>query len=180
MIVIAFSIKLNLDFLLGATHSTWAKPVSAFLGLVVAILAGHLIVGPLLNRIDHEIREKGVCTPFLWTDEQNVRKWENLVGRGGGGSYLGFLERILFFVTVYLGNWEVAGGWLLFKLGSKWESWKIVGEPSKESLGASVDGMTLLLARRQWATLGYQSFLVGTLTNALIAFLAVAVAKWPY
>lgn len=149
---------------------------SVLIGLAASILAGFVLVGPLLDHIEQGINKNGVYSPFTKSDSLNVKKWETLIGRGGGGWWLGFLERILFFAAFYIGKWEIAGGWLAFKLASKWESWKIVGDLSKESLGENSSGMDLILARRQWATLGYQSFLIGTLLNGLIAYCALLIA----
>ena len=42
----------------------------------------------------------------------------------GGGEQLGVLERFLFFATVWLAAYEIAGGWLVFKVAAKWTSWE--------------------------------------------------------
>jgi hypothetical protein len=42
----------------------------------------------------------------------------------GGGEQLGVLERFLFFATVWLAAYEIAGGWLVFKVAAKWASWE--------------------------------------------------------
>lgn len=158
-------------------HGFWPDWWNAVLGLFVTVIDGWLLVRPLLDLIEDEIRGVAIITPFDPTDTDSVRKWEALTRRGGGGRWIGFFERMLFFASAYMGAWVIAGGWLAFKLASKWESWKVVGETAGSGLGRSP--MDFILARRQWATLGYVSFLVGTLANGLIAYLGVLIAKWP-
>jgi hypothetical protein len=46
------------------------------------------------------------------------------VESGGGGKQLGVLERVLFFGSLWLGRYEVAAGWLAFKVAAKWASWQ--------------------------------------------------------
>jgi hypothetical protein len=46
---------------------------------------------------------------------------------------IGFFERILFFAGFCLEQYTIIGGWLVFKLGAKWEVWKnIIAFPVDE------------------------------------------------
>jgi hypothetical protein len=42
---------------------------------------------------------------------------------GGGGKQLGVIERLLFFSSFWLGEYAIAGGWLVFKAAGKWAAW---------------------------------------------------------
>ena len=46
------------------------------------------------------------------------------IEKGGGGKQLGVLERVLFFGSLWLGRYEVAAGWLAFKVAAKWAAWQ--------------------------------------------------------
>ena len=92
------------------------------------------------------------------------------------GEWLGGLERLLFFVAVWGNVWEVVAGWLVFKVGSKWEVWtNIVKVP--DTVGTPGDAMSQLRARHAWGTRILQSFLVGTIANVLCGVVAAAVAQ---
>jgi hypothetical protein len=89
--------------------------------------------------------------------------------------WLGKLERILFFISFWLSVYEIAGGWLVFKLGSKWQSWQtIVKVP--ESPPSDVHPLDYLAAKNRWASATLQRWLFGNLLNVLVAFLGVAVS----
>lgn len=96
---------------------------------------------------------------------------------GQGGDILGWLERLLFFAALWLKEYLIIGGWLAFKLGSKWQTWQhIVKVPD-----FLVDKENSILELRVKAAFGsYQMgrFLIGTLSNGLLGFLGVVVGKF--
>lgn len=57
-------------------------------------------------------------------------QWKELTGGNEGGTYLGYLERLLFFGAFWKGEPIVIGAWLAFKVASKWNAWtNIVSVP---------------------------------------------------
>jgi hypothetical protein len=87
--------------------------------------------------------------------------------KGGGGKQLGVLERVLFFGSLWLGRYEIAAGWLAFKLGAKWATWQhITRMPEKivpNDIAKDIEIRTIVSSR----VLG--RFLNGTLYNILCA-----------
>jgi hypothetical protein len=87
--------------------------------------------------------------------------------KGGGGKQLGVLERVLFFGSLGLGRYEVAAGWLAFKVAAKWASWQhITRMPDKifpNDVARDVEYKNMVGSR----VLG--RFLIGTLYNILCA-----------
>jgi hypothetical protein len=87
------------------------------------------------------------------------------------GFLLGVFERILFFSAIWLHSLEVVGGWLAFKVASKWAIYEhIIAFP--QSL-VGVNDVDYLIARRQWAAQRLMRFLIGTIANVLLAFSGV-------
>jgi hypothetical protein len=103
--------------------------------------------------------------------------WETqIVGRGGGGEWIGPFECVIFFAALVIQRWEIAGAWMAFKVASKWESWKnVVAVP--EYLPRA-DPLDYLLARKRYGTLGYVTFLVGTALNAVLASVGAFIAMY--
>jgi hypothetical protein len=90
-----------------------------------------------------------------------------------GGPQLGFLERLLFFISAWAsGAYVLGGAWLAFKVASKWYGWQhIVKVPDKP------DTLTLDDRHRlgSWIT---SRFLLGTLYNMLAGISGAGVARW--
>lgn len=152
----------------------------AYLGLAIgagigALLLSRLIVGRFLNRV---APWKNVTPP----SGVALAEWQTVV-RGSGStaaSWLGGLECCLAYIATLLFHQEAAaviGGWLAFKVASKWESWQNVVQVP-DTLGEPVSSpLDSLRARRQWGALLYTRFLIGTLLNVLLgALIGVAVA----
>jgi hypothetical protein len=70
----------------------------------------------------------------------------------------------------------LAAAWLVFKLGSKWESWQSIVKVPEEP-PAGVDTFAYVGAKNRWASLTLQRWLVGILLNVTCAFIGLAVAK---
>ena len=166
------------------THlwSVWPGWCSPVLGLLVTAVTGEIILGPLLDYIKGQMKSKmggyaEVIPSFCDGDEKNSAKWHAIVSDSGGGIWIGRFERILFFGAAYVSAWAIVGGWLALKVASKWESWKVVGDIAGADLANPK--LDFYVARRQWATLGYVGFLIGTLTNGFVAYVCVLIARWP-
>lgn len=83
------------------------------------------------------------------------------------GLVLGFLERILFFIALRSNSWLIVGGWLTFKLGSKWEIYKsVIFLPQKMEGMSDLD---YLVARRALGAEQLMTYLVGNIANILTA-----------
>jgi hypothetical protein len=151
--------------------------------LLVAVSAG--VATPLLSRPVVRIVLNRLAP---WDDLQppsGVAKtqWEAVV-RGGGGaraaSWLGAFECLLAYVAMILFEKEAAtliGGWLAFKVASKWESWSNVGKVPETLGDLNVSQLDFLRARRQWGTMVYTRFLVGTLLNVVMGVLTGVIVR---
>jgi hypothetical protein len=137
-------------------------PWPYIVGLIVAILLGRgvkLILDVVSSEID--------CRP---QDGIGTEKWIKIispVGKGGG-EWIGFLERILFYIAVISLYPQLILGWLAFKVASKWEVWQnIVKVPETKDQ----DNNLSVTGRRAWGDRVLQRFLIGTLGNILAGFL---------
>ena len=105
-------------------------------------------------------------------------QWNRLVRKGGNtkaGSRLGFLERILAFVSFYSGHGVIVGGWLVFKVGSKWQVWSgIIKVPNDME---NVDSFSYFNARAGWGSRLLMRFLIGTLANILLGLLLALIVR---
>jgi len=104
-------------------------------------------------------------------------KWKSATSTQSklSGTVIGTLERILFFIVLWIGKPEIVAAWLVFKVASKWETWSnIIKAPSAIQ---GIDEVEALRARHVWGTRVHTRNLVGTLTNILLAFIAVWLAK---
>jgi hypothetical protein len=101
-------------------------------------------------------------------------KWDALIEIPGylGGSWVGGLERFLFFASVAIGAPELAIAWLAFKVASKWEVWNnLYKMPDSLPRVSKVD---YFLARTRWGARTLQRFLVGTAANLAAAIIGIA------
>lgn len=89
--------------------------------------------------------------------------------KGGGGNELGILERLLFFVSAWLGQYVIAGGWLTFKAAAKWASWQHITKVPETLKEEGSDERKYMDARRRLSSRLLGRFLNGTLYNIFCA-----------
>lgn len=147
--------------------SELALVVDAILGLAVAFILG-AGVGPLVRRA------KAAVTLQPPT-ENRKDEWAALASDDTSAVNLGRLERCLFFLAFWGDASLIVGGWLAFKVASKWNVWSNLIAVPKTLHG--VDELDYLVARRRWGSRVLTGFLVGTLANIVIGFIAAAVAR---
>ncbi len=90
--------------------------------------------------------------------------------------WLGLMEGLLFFLSFWLAAYEIAAGWLAFKVASKWETWQSIMKVP-ETLDTRPDSLEYLGARNRWASATLQRWMIGTAANALAAFAALGAAR---
>lgn len=124
------------------------------------------------------IKNKGTESIDLIPPDGIERKeWHNIIGIDikESGKWLGILERILIFLSVWVQAYAIIVGWLVFKVGTKWEVWNnIVKVPDSISESSP---LSYLRARRAWGARLLSSFLIGTISNILIGFIVAFVIK---
>lgn len=144
------------------------KALCVVLGAALLMALGGLITRRLLRWV------------APWTDLTPPRsvtpeEWQRVVinKESMAPAAIGRLESLLVYLVVLAANHEAAGlvigGWLAFKVASKWEIWsnvvKVPDAPFEEpSSGLQLD---YLRARREWGFRLYDRFLLGTLLNIL-------------
>ena len=91
------------------------------------------------------------------------------------GAWIGYIERLIFFMGFWLDKYEIIGGWLAFKVASKWEVWGNVVRVAdvKKDESSACD----LKVRKDWGTWLFTRFIVGTASNVLIAAIVAALIK---
>jgi hypothetical protein len=135
-----------------------------FLGILLCSIIGMFNSELLEVFVDREKARKNIRNG--WKDII-PNKNEKYIRPGG---YLGFFERILFFVLAYESKYEVIGFWLAFKVATKWNAWKnIVQVP--ESLPEernNKDEIEWLTAKREFSGWVMMRFQLGIILNILI------------
>ena len=103
------------------------------------------------------------------------RLWKALsTGSQKPGRVIGILEMFIGAIAAWTASYELVGGWLVFKVASKWESWSnIVKIPEKISVQAEgFDDVEYLRCRRLWSDKIMTRFLIGTGVSILSGILA--------
>ena len=171
----------------------WGIRAWQLLVLIVGILLG-LGAGCLLRGIIEEPTYRKFCTILLgleitlvlgllssWWLETYVwvpypNEWKELnYERKGGGAFLGFLERLIFFAAFWHSA-LLAGAWLAFKLGAKWGVWQhVIKYPGTGYIGD-------MQKREQLGSRVLGRFLNGTLWNLVCGLIGATVTKalWLY
>lgn len=110
-------------------------------------------------------------------DKPSEIEWSILKSPPGtrSGSCLGILEQLLSALVFYSGAFYFLGGWLVLKLGSKWQTWASIANAPQKCEDFST--MEWFVARRTLASWLSQRFLIGTLANVLSGWLILALAK---
>ena len=87
-----------------------------------------------------------------------------------GGRLLGRLEALVLFASLWVGSAAAVGGWLAFKLATKWEAWTNIVVPDGNVLKPfGEDEIRNLWARHRWGVWLLRRFLIGTLWNIVSA-----------
>jgi len=151
--------------------------INILIGLIATFLLG-LSIKPLLKKIKRGI----VLVP---PSENLKKKWKTITTQeenDKSGAILGHLERLLFFIAIWIPSYPIIGGWLAFKVASKWQVWNnIISVPKTLQNGAGkVDELDYLLSRRRWGSQRLMTFLVGTIANFLAAIGGIVVGKYGY
>lgn len=144
--------------------------LSGAIGLALVWVA-RFLVGCIVDRV-----KKGIPVPSPSTAIES--KWSELTNdpeEDKSGKTLGDLERVFFYLAFWLGAEEIIAGWFALKVASKWEAWGTTGR-LPESLEGT-DAIDYAISRRRWASQRLMSFLVGTISNVLVAFVAAGLAK---
>lgn len=138
---------------------------------IVGFIFGFLLMS-VAGRYVGRLVAKGAkepARPALLPDEV----WKEHTRTEDGGDWLGFLERALFFAAFWTGSESLVGGWLAFKLASKWEVWKnVIRVPLRPD---DHEGDSWFAATHTFGSWILQRFWIGTLLNVLLAFVFVAI-----
>lgn len=137
------------------------------IGLFVTMLL-ECFAKPLLKLAGDTIK---LIPPSATSEEQ----WRLLTGGNEGGKYIGRLERLIFFAAFFAQAYTIIGGWLVFKVASKWEAWSnVVSVPSRIE---GIKDLDFLVARRRWASHVLVTFQVGTAYNIIAGLVGTTIAR---
>ena len=146
-----------------------------FLGYIAAIAISYFI-GPLISKLLDKATENIELINPEGISEEDWKSFVSPEGRVGAGKWLGVLERILAFFSFYIGAYVVIGGWLVFKVGSKWQVWaNVIKMPDK--LEKNENDFSYLRARQRWGSWLHMRFLIGTVCNVLVGFVLAGSLK---
>lgn len=147
------------------------------IAIVIGAMAMLLIICPLVGMILRRVALWNNVTPPEGVSQE---KWQEiLAGNPLAAKWLGGLESLLAYGSLLAFDKNAAlvvGGWLAFKVASKWESWQNISQVPQSLEGVSQ--LDFLRARREWATTLYLRFLIGTLLNLMFGFLAAMVVNF--
>jgi len=108
-------------------------------------------------------------------DERTRLKWKELTSGNEGGAVIGQIERSMFFVAILMDAPIVVGGWLAFKVASKWQAWTTSNAALSEF--KEIDSLDAAIGRRRWSSHVLTTFLVGTGYNICAGLVGAAVAR---
>jgi hypothetical protein len=144
---------------------------------VASYLTGGRIVSWVLNKSCGDLKSPpNDVDPDLWDALQPPSDESEYAG-----STLGLLERLLaFFVacqsdSAYL---ILLGGYLTFKLGSKWPVWQHVFHYPSSLDSVGIDSLEYMKATRLWGGMSLMRFVIGTTLNMMIGIFAGHFAQW--
>ena len=152
-------------------YDYWFGIVRPFLGPTIGLLLSTFVFNWPVKMIVR-ITKSDLRFESAITDPNLLKKWITLAQLDSekGSRYLGYLERTILFLSLAIGKYEIAGGWLAFKLAAKWQSWdQVVQIPQK--LSPLMDDVQFLHVRHIWGTRLLNTFLVGTAANIVAAFI---------
>jgi hypothetical protein len=141
----------------------------ALIGLGVTIALG-FGVSCLVRRVGDSIG------PLPPPSTETATQWATLVAQKTGGSWIGHVERPIFFASLWIpGAWPILSSWLVFKLGFYWQSANFTKFPDTSPDAREAE---YLAAKRQLGTHHVATALVGTGANIVVALVGVAVGTW--
>ena len=89
----------------------------------------------------------------------------------------GWMEATYFFLALWLGAPVLIGGWLVFKLGSKWEVWQTIIKVPSDGEELNAHGIKNLASRNRWGSKVFLAHIMGPLGNILVAAIAVGIGR---
>jgi len=142
---------------------------------IVAIVVCYFTGSYIGKFINHATQDIEKVSPEGISEEE----WKTFVepeGRDESGRWIGTLERVLAYFSIFLGAYVVLGGWLVFKVGSKWQTWtNVIKIP--ETLNNCENDFSYLRARQRWGSWLYMRFIIGTITNVLVGVILALISK---
>ena len=139
------------------------------IGLAVTVLLG-FGVGCLVRYVGNSLGPLPAPNPEI------APQWTRLTSQNTGGSWIGHIERPIFFAALWIsGAWPILSSWLVFKLAFYWQSANFTAFPESSPNEREAE---YLVAKRQLGTHHVTTALVGTGANIVLALIGVAVGKW--
>ncbi len=139
------------------------------IGLAVTVILG-FGVGCLVRHVGNSLG------PLQAPSSELTPQWAKLTSLETGGSWIGHVERPIFFAALWIsGAWPILSSWLVFKLAFYWQSANFTAFP--DSLQNERDA-EYLVSKRQLGAHHVATALVGTGANIVLALIGVAVGKW--
>lgn len=147
--------------------------------VLLELLVGALSVvapGKLAKKLLDRVANWALVAPPAGLTEAERALWADWIKdpTPDAAAWLGALERALSYVSVIAFRDDaplIIGGWLAFKVASKWEVWgNVIQVPA--SLANKHVEFTYLIARRRWGSVILTRFLIGTLFNLLTGVVA--------
>lgn len=139
------------------------------IGLGVTVLLG-FGVGCLVRYVGKSLG------PLPAPSSETSAQWAELTSLETGGSWIGHVERPIFFAALWItGAWPILSSWLVFKLAFYWQSANFTAFPNAPPTKSDAD---YLVAKRRLGVHHVATALVGTGANIVLALIGVAVGKW--
>lgn len=143
------------------------KPISFIVGLAMAEALG---LSPILQRfLDYSVKDLDLETEEVWSE---------LIFTKEGGIYIGFLERLLFFIALFWSKPIYIGALLTFKVAAKWETWKNIVKVPEQKPGGFTSDISYFIFKRKLGSKNLTQFLIGTFCNILFALIGYGFSEW--
>src|SRR6266853_2258483 len=147
----------------------WRPFIALVVGLAITVALG-FGVGPLIRRVQRSLTKPEPPSSAL------ITQWDKLMNMNTGGAWIGRLEGLIFFASLWVASWwPMMSSWLVFKLAVYWQSSDYAAFPSRTPNEKEAD---YIVAKRQLGSHHVATLLVGTAANIVTALIGVAVANW--
>lgn len=135
---------------------------------IVPFFVSALVLYFLSKRVGDFIESK---TDHIRMSEDGAELWTS---PELAGETIGLMESALFFVVIIAGFPVAIGGWLVFKVAAKWETWSHIVRLPELYKDVELESEAFKL-RHRFSSWLHSRFIIGTLANIMVAAITAAI-----
>lgn len=150
-------------------------------GLLVAIVLGELLVGRIVKLAGDQVGKPKPSEPkeppaASAQPADTPLDWAQWYDMNTGGSWIGRVERPMFFAALWFQAWVLVSAWLVMKTAFYWQGSNFAALP--QDAPSKSEQWKYIVAKRHLGTHHVATALTGTAANIVLALAGIAIAKW--